>query len=154
MTETRTYDPALITVSIGGHQVSGFEPGTFVGLVRNADNSNFSVGPDGAEGIRTMINDRSALLTLTLRQTAPSNFVLANLANRDEVDKDGVVPISILDINSPDTVYMSAKGWIEKPADANYAETPQGRAWLIRLAEVPMAHGGTPSTAALQGTIA
>lgn len=152
-TETKTYDPAAIVVTIGGKDLSGYEPGTFVTLVRNVNNYDWTVGPDGVEGIRTKRNDRSALLTFTLRQTAAANFILSNLANRDEQGgeggNDGVVKISISDTSTPETIYVTGKGWIEKPADANFAETPQGRAWQIRLSTVPMVHGSTPATAAL-----
>ena len=152
-TETKTYDPAGLIVTIGGAIITGFAKGTFISLVRNVNNFDFEVSPDGEEGIRTKKNDRSGLLTLTLAQTALANFLLANLANRDEKDGDGVVPISITDELSPDTTYLSGKGWIQKPADGTFAETPQGRNWQLQLAEVPMVHGGTPATAALAGTL-
>lgn len=152
-TETKTYDPAEVTLTVGGAILSGFEPGTFITVVRNVNNYDWTVGPDGVEGIRTKRNDRSALLTLTLRQVSTSNFILSNLANRDETGNDGVVPVSLTETAAPDTEYVTGKGWIEKPADANFAETPQGRAWQIRLSTVPMVHGGTPATAALADTI-
>ena len=152
-TDVKTYDPAAIVLTMGGAILSGYEPGTFITLVRAVENFTYTVGPDGVEGIRTKTNNRSALLTFTLRQVATANLLLSNLANRDEQQADGVVPISITDILSVDTVYLTGKGWIEKPADANFAETPQGRAWLIRLADVPMVHGGTPATAALAATL-
>ncbi len=152
-TESKTYNPANIIVTVGGAILSGFEAGTFVTLVRNVNNFDWTVGPDGVEGIRTKRNDRSALLTFTLRQTAAANLLLSNLANRDEQAGDGVVPISITDTSAPATTYLTGKGWIEKPADANFAETPQGRAWAIRLADVPMVHGGTPATEALSASL-
>ncbi len=153
-TETKTYDPANVVVTVGGAILSGYEPGTFVALVREVNNFTFTVGPDGEEGVRTKSNNRSAVLTLTLRQTAASNLILSNLATRDEQDSDGVVPIAITDISNPDTVYLTGKGWIEKPADGNFAETPQGRAWQLRMADVPMVHAGTPATAALTEQLA
>ena len=152
-TDIKTYDPAQIQVSVGGAILTGYEPGTFINLTRNVNNYDWTIGPDGKEGIRTKRNDRSGLLTFTLRQSSVANFILSNLANRDEVDSDGVVPILISDLNNADTEFSSAKGWVEKPSDAVFAETPQGRPWMIRLAEVPMTHGGNPSTAALQGTL-
>ena len=153
-TETKTYDPASINLTIGGHTLSGFEPGTFITITRTQNNFDWDIGPDGKEGIRTKRNDRSALLTFVLRQTAISNLVMSNLANRDEAeDSDGVVPVGVTDSGSPDVNYLSAKGWVEKPADATYAETPQGRSWAFRLAEVPMVHGGTPVATALADTL-
>ncbi len=151
-TDVKTYNPAKVQVTIGGVIITGFEPGTFITLTRNVNNYDFSVSPDGSEGVRSKRNDRSALLTLTMQQASVANFVLSNLANRDEVDSDGVVPVQINEIGT-DTEFVSAKGWIEKPSDAVYAETAQGRPWAIRLADVPMTHGGNPTTAALQSTL-
>ena len=152
-TETKTYDPAGIAISIGGAIITGVEPGTFVTVVRSQNTWEQTIGPDGIELIRTKKNDRSALFTLTLRQSAPSNKILSNLANRDEKDSDGIVPVSITDINSPDTVYMTGKGYIQKPADGAYGDVPQPRVWQIFLSEVPMVHGGTPATPALTDTL-
>lgn len=152
-TEIKTYDPASVILSIGGHIVSGYESGSFIRLAREVENFTYTVGPDGKEGVRTKRNHRGGLLTLTLRQTAASNYVLSNLANRDEAGADGVVPISIADLNSPDTEFVSAKGWIQKPPDIEYGQEAQGRAWTLMLGEVPIIQAGTPSTAALQGTL-
>ena len=153
-TETKTYDPAAISITMGGAFIKGFESGTFVTITRNVNNFDWTVGSDGQEGIRTKRNDRSALLTLTLRQTSPANGVLARLANRDEVDGDGVVPINVTDDRADteagkETTFVSGKAWVEKPSDAVYAETPQGRPWQIRFADVPMQHGGVPATAVI-----
>ena len=152
-TDVKTYDPAQVQVTVGGAILTGFGDGTFITITRTQNSFTSQVSPDGKELIRTKINDRSALLTFTLQQVSVANLILSNLANRDEVDSDGVVPVQIIDLTSEDTIFVSGKGWIEKPPDGIFANTPQGRAWLIRLAEVPMTHGGTPSTAALQGTI-
>ncbi len=153
-TDVKTYDPALVQVTIGGAIITGYEPGTFIQIVRTVNNFDFTVSPDGKEGVRTKRNDRSALFTFTLRQTAEDNLVLSNLANRDEAQSDGVVPIQVIDLaNNGETIYEAAKAWIEKPADATFAETAQGRPWQIRIAELPMRTAGTPTTAALTATL-
>ena len=152
--EIKHYDPAGIAIAIGGKDITGIEPGTFVTLTRTQNNYDTTIGPDGIEIIRTKRNDRTTLFTLTLRQSAPSNRILSNLANRDEKSGDGIVPVSITDINSPDTVYMTGKGWIQKPADAAFGDAPQPRAWQLMLSEVPMTHGGTPAQDALTETLA
>lgn len=152
-TRVTTYDPAQVQVSVGGAILTGFEPGTFITITRSQNNFDWSIGPDGVDGIRSKRNDRSALFTFTLRQVSVANLILANLANRDEVDSDGVVPVQVIDLVNSDTQYVSGQGWIEKPSDAVFADSPQGRPWQIRMASVPMNHAGTPSTAALQGTL-
>ena len=152
-TDVKTYDPAKVQVAIGGAILTGFGDGTFVTITRTVNNFDSQVSPDGVDLIRTKKNDRSALLTFTLNQASAANLILSNLANRDEVDSDGVVPILVSDLSNPDTQFASGKGWIEKPSDAVFANTPQGRPWALRMAEVPMKHAGNPSTAALQGTL-
>ena len=112
-TRITTYDPAQIQVTVGGAILTGFEPGTFVNLTRAVNNFDYSVGPDGKEGIRAKRNDRSGMFTFTLRQASVGNLILSNLANRDEVDGDGVVPVQITDLNNPDTQYISGAAWIE-----------------------------------------
>ncbi len=153
-TDLKTYDPAGIILQVGGKIISGFEPGTFISLVRTVDTWVLTIGPDGVDGIRTKSNNRSALMTMTLRQSATSNLILSNLANAGEVaGEDGlspdVVDVSITDLNSPDVNYTTGKGWIQKPADGVFADTPQGRAWQIMMLIVPMVHGGTPGQAAV-----
>lgn len=152
-TEVKTYSPAEIQVNVGGAILTGFAAGTFINITRTQNNFDSQVGPDGTELIRTKRNDRSALLTFTLSQVSTANLILSNLANRDEVDSDGVVPVQVLDLINGETQFISGKGWIEKPADAVFADSPQGRPWQIRVAEMPMNHAGTPGTEALQGTL-
>lgn len=151
-TDVKTYDPAQVQMNVGGSIITGFEAGTFISIVRNVNNFDWSVGPDGKEGIRTKRNDRSALVAFTLRQTSVGNLIMSNLANRDEVASDGVVPIQVTELGT-DTRFVSGKGWIEKPADVEYSETPSGRAWQVRMAEVPFEIAGNPTVEALTGTL-
>lgn len=153
-TETKSYDPAGIILIIGGIRITGYEPGTFIQLVRNVNNWESTIGPDGEDLIRTKLNDRSALLTLTLRQSALSNEVLSNWALKGEVPaEDGLSPdvtdVSITDLNSPDLNLTTGKGWVQKPADAAYGDSPQPRAWQIYMSIVPMVMPGTPGQAAV-----
>lgn len=153
-TELKTYDPSRVILTIGGHRVTGFAPGTFINIVRSQNNFDGQVGPDGVDYIRTKKNDRSALMTFQLQQTAGSNRVLSNLATRDEVSADGVVPCQILDELSPDTIFVTGKAWIQKPPDGAYGDSPQPRSWQVMMVEVPMTHGGTPGTEALTDALA
>lgn len=152
-TTLKQYDPAKVQVSIGGSIITGYAQGTFINLVRNVNNWAWQVSPDGQEGVRSKTNDRSALLTFTLAQTSLGNELLANAANEDEISGDRVYPVTITDLNGA-TLFESAKGWIEKPADASFAQDGQPRAWQIRLAEVAMRHAGNPEVAALESQLA
>lgn len=153
-TDVKTYDPAAIALNVGGYLVTGFETGTFITLSRNVTNFDLKISVDGAIGERVKHNDKSALLTITLSQTSPANAVLSRLAARDEDDSSGIVPVSISDTLAPDTEFATGKAWVEKPADAVFADDTQGRQWLIKFAEVVMFHGGTPTTEALTETLA
>ena len=146
----KTYDPKLVTISVNGNLITGFADGSFVNLDRSENNFALTVGADG-EGARAKTNNRSGLLTLTLMQTAISNLVLSKLAGKDETDNSGVFPVVIADDSNTDgdTKFSSAKGWIEKPAPAEFAKGISNRAWAIMLYDVRMDHGGNPVTEAL-----
>lgn len=149
----QNYDPAGVALSIGGSLMSGFEDGTFITVARNTALFNKKVSADGTNVIRTRINDRTATLTLTLQQGSPSNLILSHLATRDEARLDGVVSVSLTDVNSPDTQFISSKAYVDKPADGEYATNATGRRWTLQLVEVPMVHGGAPSVEALVTTL-
>jgi hypothetical protein len=148
----KNYDPSQVVLTVGGRIMTGYGEGTFITLVRNKNNFELIVNPTGDESVRSKVNNRSGLLSFTLLQTSTSNLILSNLANRDEIEADGVVPVSIKDLNG-ESEFIAARGYIEKTADAAFAATVQGRQWRLQIIEAPFVHGGTPSIGALTGTL-
>lgn len=140
----RTYDASEVVVSIGGVPMSGFTDGTFVEVSRNEPTWNMVVGADGLVS-RSKTNNFSGTLTLTLKQTSPSNDVLSGLLAADELSNQGVFPILIKDL-SGNSLYFSAQGWISQYANSTFAKEITDRTWTISLADVDVFVGSNSLT--------
>lgn len=136
----RTYDPKQVKVIVGGVPMSGFADGTFVNVSRSNDSFSKISGADG-EVSRAKSNDKSGELTLTLAQTSPSNDVLSGFSNLDEQTGEGIFPVAVKDLKGRST-YVSAFGWVRKPADAGFGKEIDSREWNIDLADLKMFNGG------------
>lgn len=136
----RTYDPAQVIITIGGSIMSGFADGTFITIERETDTFTKVSGADGVIS-RAKSNDKSALLTITLAQTSPSNDALSILHNVDELTAKGVVPVLVKDILGRST-YVSGNGWIRRPAGYEGGKEITDREWQIDLAETLWFTGG------------
>jgi len=130
----RTYNPASVIISIGGVPMSGFADGTFLMIERDEDAFTKVTGADGYT-TRVKSNNRCGSLTLTLKQSSPSNDVLSGFANLDELSNAGVVPILIRDISGTST-YFSATGWIRKYPSSEFAKELSNREWILDLADL------------------
>ena len=136
----RTYDPAGVTVSVGGYPIQGFADGTFINVERSADLFSKVVGADGFTS-RSKSNDRSGTVTITLKQTSPSNDVLAGIQLLDEVSNQGVVPVMVKDING-NTLVFSESGWIRKAPTIEEGRDLTDREWAFDCADLDMFAGG------------
>lgn len=144
MAPPRTFDPKKVIVTFGGAQISGYADGTFISIERNSDTFETVSGADGAVS-RAKINDKTGTLTLTLKQTSPSNAILSALHKVDEDTGNGVVPCTIKDL-SGDTEHISAFAWVQKPATWEAGKTINNTPWVIALAEYePNIGGNFPS---------
>lgn len=132
----RTFDPANVVVSIGGVPMSGYADGTFLLVDRDEDAFTKVTGADGFT-TRVKSNNRGGSLTLTLKQSSPSNDILSGFANLDELSNSGVVPILVKDLSGTST-YFSATGWIRKYPSSEFGKELNNREWIIDLADVDM----------------
>lgn len=140
----RTYDPAQVTVAIGGAIMSGYTDGTFVEIARNDNTWNTVVGADGLV-TRGKSNNRSATLTLTLKQSSPSNDVLSALLVADELTNGSVFPVLIKDLSGT-SIYFSAQAFINTFAGATYSKDITDRSWTFTLADCDMFVGSNAET--------
>lgn len=129
----RTYDPKQVIVTIGGVPMSGFSDGTFLEVVRNEPTWNMVVGADGLV-TRGKTNNFSGTLTLTLKQSSPSNDVLSAFLAVDEATNAGVIPVLIKDL-SGNSVYFSARAWINQYANSTFGKDISDRQWTLSLDE-------------------
>lgn len=129
----RTYNPADVVISIGGVPMSGFADGTFLLIDRDENAFTKVTGADGTT-TRVKSNNRSGTMTLTLKQSSPSNDVLSGFAALDELTSSGVVPVLIKDL-SGNSIFFSATGWVQKYASSEFGKEISNREWVIDLAD-------------------
>lgn len=129
---TRVYDADQVTVSFGGHILSGYADGEFVRIEQASDDFTDVVGTDG-EVSRSKTNDRRATITFILMQTSPSNAVLSAINNLDRVTPGGV-GIGALFIRDRQgaTLYRSANCWISRPPNPAFGREATSREWTLR----------------------
>lgn len=132
----RTYDPAQVIITVGGIPMSGFADGTFL-LVDRDENAFTKV--TGADGTSTRVksNNRSGTMTLTLKQSSPSNDILSGFAALDEISNAGVVPVLIKDL-SGNSLFFSATGWVQKFPASEFGKEINNREWILDLVDVDM----------------
>lgn len=130
----RTYDPRQVNISVGGVPMQGFADGTFLLIDRDEDAFTKVTGADGTS-TRVKSNNRSGTLTLTLKQSSPSNDVLSGFAALDELSNSGVVPVLVKD-NSGTSIYFSATGWVQKFPASEFGKEINNREWILDLVDV------------------
>lgn len=150
ITDVKSYDPALVEVSIGGLIISGFAPGIMVELAPDQQQWQDGTGVDG-EAARWRNQNPFDTLTLHLAQTSKSNFILSNLLNADLATQVGILPVMIMDNNTSGlkSTYVSARGWIAGPPRIVFAGVPNVRQWVLRLLSTFYNTKGVDGTPAL-----
>lgn len=127
----KTYDPKKKTLSASGFTISGYAEGTFIKVVRTTkEKFKKHVGGTG-EVSRTKVPDNSGTITVTLKQTSPSNSVLAKLALLDATWPAGLF--------SKDDVGMQAvapEAWIEAEPDWESADAEGKFEWVIGCSDI------------------
>jgi len=139
-----TYDPKQIIISIGGIPVSGFTDGTFLQIDRNEPTWNTVVGADGLV-TRGKTNNFSGTLTLTLKQSSPSNDVLSGFMAVDEATNQGVFPVLVKDL-SGNSIYFAGQAWITQYASSTFDKNITDRQWVLTLAEADIFVGSNSNS--------
>lgn len=129
----RTYDPKQVIVTIGGVPMSGFSDGTFLEIDRNEPTWNTVVGADGLV-TRGKTNNFTGTLTLTLKQSSPSNDVLSGFMAIDEATNSGVFPILVKDL-SGDSIYFAGRCWVTQYANSTFGKDISDRQWSLMMDE-------------------
>lgn len=123
----RTYDPKLVTVTFGPIILEGYMDGTFVSMAQNGDNFEKSKGADG-EIDRVNKNSNDWSITVTLKQTSPSNTQLSAQAAADKLANTGKFPLTITDLGGT-SLFFAQDSWIGKEPDSEYSDTISSREW-------------------------
>ena len=129
----RTFDFKQVIVTVGGVPLSGFSEGTAIEIVRNQPTWSLIVGSDGLV-TRGKTNDFTGTLTLTLKQSSPSNDVMSAFLAIDEATNSGVVPVLVKDL-SGNSIYFSARAWITQYPNSTFGKDITDRTWTMSLDE-------------------
>ena len=140
----RTYDPKQVIVTIGGVPMSGFSDGTFLEIDRNEPTWNTVVGADGLV-TRGKTNNFSGTLTLTLKQSSPSNDVLSGFMAVDEATNAGIFPILVKDL-SGNSIYFAGQAWVTQYANSTFDKNITDRQWVLTMAEADIFVGSNAAT--------
>ena len=139
-----TYNPKEVIVTIGGIPMSGYSDGTFLEIVRTEQTWSTIVGADGFV-TRGKTNNFSGTLTLTLKQSSPSNDVLSGFIIADELTNSGIIPILVKDLSGNST-YFAAQGWVQAYANSTFGKEINDREWTIALANLDLFVGSNAET--------
>ena len=139
----RTYDAKEVVLTLDGIPILGYADGTFISLEREEETYTKVVGADGVVS-RAKTNNRSGTLTLTLKQTSPSNEDLSDFLKQDELSNNGVFSVLIKDSISG-TRLFSSTGWVQGLPTIEYAKEISDREWAIDLANIEFDISGNPA---------
>lgn len=106
------YAPSDVTISFLDLIIGGYAEGTFIEIEMNEDGFLSYVGSTG-EVCHTRNHNRTAKITLTLMQTAPTNDALSAIAAADHAVGVSYGPFSAVDANG-ETLCFAAECRISK----------------------------------------
>lgn len=125
----RTYDPKKIVITFGTNIITGLPDGSFVNIVQNGDSFEKQKGADGGVD-RVNKNAGDFSVTLTLKQTSPSNAALSAAHILDKTTNAGKLPLTIKDVNGT-SLFFADQAWIGKPPDSENSNALSNREWRL-----------------------
>lgn len=137
---TKTYDPKKVLFSFAGVLIQGYASGTFIEADRNEDGFTLTKGA-GGEGARTMNNNRSGTVTVTLLASAQSNDALAAIAAADELSGTGVAPLFAKEFNGT-MALAAANAWVKKLPKIDRAKELGEVQWVFECEDLELFAGG------------
>ncbi len=140
---TKIWDPAQLSVIVGGVPIGGFAEGSMIELKMNTPRFSTVTGTTG-EKVRSKSLDKGAMLTIKLMQTSSSNDILTAIAIADDLAPNGagIFPIMLRD-RSGRAQYAAAEAWIVDQPDADFDKSAKSREWKIEIAELDAFTGGS-----------
>lgn len=139
----KTYDASQVTIIFGAIPIlNGFADGTFVTVEPAGPAWTTQVGTDG-EVTRSKTNNRTAVVTLTLMQSAAANDLLSARWILDDNTPGGLGVVAFfLKDNSGNTLVGAVESWIEQQPTAEFGREAGNRVWKIALGRAVTYHGG------------
>lgn len=135
-----THNPNQFTFSLGSHILGGFADGSMVQVEMNADQVTLKVGTKGT-GARSISQDNSAKITVTLWPGSPSNEYLTQLADKDRKTSDGAEVFQMTDLNGATYAHSEAV-WVVKKPGMDLQKEATTRVWVLETHDLEYFVGG------------
>jgi hypothetical protein len=132
-----SYDPKKVIVTLGGVPISGYADGTFVQIDPNGETWVKKVGADG-EVSRSLSNDNTHTIQLTLGQMSLSNVYLRTVMNADKLTGLGMLPLSIIDLSTAETHFWP-QAWVSTTPSLGRAKEETDVQWTIHTGQEAVA---------------
>jgi len=142
-TELYTHNPLQFTLAIGAHIAGGFSDGSMIKIEMNADQASVKVGVKGA-GARSISQDLSAKITISLWPGSPTNDFLSALAAQDRKSSDGTETVQLKDLNGRTFAHTDA-AWVMKLPGADLQKEATAREWVLETHSLEYFVGGEGS---------
>lgn len=137
----KTYDSSQVIITCGPHIITGYAEDSFVSVEEMGDGISSVVGANG-EKARSMSQNRSLTITLTLLQTSKSNDALSAMADFDRASHgQGAFPLGITDLTGR-TLIADPSSWVVKKPNTEFGATVGSREWAIETSNSAVYHVG------------
>jgi hypothetical protein len=137
----KTYDSSQVIITFGPHIITGYAEDTFISVEEMGDGISSVVGANG-EKARSMSQNRSLQITLTLLQTSKSNDVLSAAAEFDRASHgQGALPMAITDLTGR-TLIADPSSWVVKKPNSEFGATVGTREWTLETSNDAIYHVG------------
>jgi hypothetical protein len=128
-----TYDPKKVIITLGGVPIGGYADGTFVQIDPNSETWQKKVGADG-EVARSLSNDNTHTMQITLMQTSLSNAYLRTVMNADKLTGLGMLPLSFTDLNTGD-IHFWPQAWVSTTPPLGRAKETTDTQWTLHTGQ-------------------
>lgn len=130
MAQNATVDYEALFLQLGVHRITGRAKGQSLSVVYDSDAFAKQMGLDG-EGFWIKNGDHAATITVTLLQSARSNYILSLLHIADRLTPGGLMLPFYLRESNGRSIAAAAKARIIKPADQTWSDGGETRVWTI-----------------------
>ena len=133
----KEYDPKQVTITWDGIDLNkGIIAGTFITVARNTRTFSINVGADGG-GTRIRSNDRSAVITLSLRKGSETNGLLSDRLRNEELPNPvgTVKALTIKDLTG-NTLHSTPQAFLDGPPDDAFGNEEETVEWTFLCLEL------------------
>ena len=154
MSDFYSYAPEDVSINIAGiFSVEGVEAETFVNITKVLPVTEAKSTADG-QVYRTMRNDLTYDIEITLQQGSRTNEILTLLYNIDQASGRGRFPLAVKD-NSGNSSLYTASAWVQEVPSLSFSGTGQtSRVWRLRATDAIIYVGSNSAEEYLSSNVA